>query len=167
MLKALGMALAGLATLFPFTESASTQQKSGKGPRIEIRQARETPAPGFSYRPFAYPSRFTAEQKAGLYIADRPLLTDDDFQSVTTNYPAPGGLTLTLFLTHDAAGRMLQETRDKMGSFLATLLDSRLVAAARLASPVGPESDIPIFMGLQVPDEIAKETAARVAARWP
>lgn len=169
-MKPLSRSLLLAATLSLVEPSdAPSQQPGVRTPRIEIRHARETPAPGFVYMEFAYPAAAAQlHSVAGFYVEERTALSDEDFAAVSADYPfTPGGLTLTVRLTSEGASRMLHETTGRIGSYLATLLDSNLVSAARIASPVGGDPDIPIFMGFRLPDRVAFETAARIAARWP
>jgi preprotein translocase subunit SecD len=118
---------------------------------------------------FAYPAAAgQLHSVPGFYVEERTVLSDEDFEAATADYPfTPTGLTLVVRLTPAGAARILHETKGRIGSYLATLLDSRLVGVAQIASPVGNDPDVPIFMGLRLPDRVAFEAAARIAARWP
>lgn len=139
-------------------------QQAVRDPQIEVRHARETAAPGFVYMEFAFPN-LASHSMRGLYVENRAILLTNDFKEISASRPAPTELMLTLVLTPEAAARMVQETESKMGEYLATLIGPRLVSASRLMSVVGKYPDIPIFMGLRLPEDVAAETAERIVQR--
>jgi hypothetical protein len=107
----------------------ATSQQPGVGtPRIEFRYARGTPAPGFVYMDFGYPAAAGRRHSvAGFYVEQRTVRSDEDFEAATADYPfTPTGLTLVVRLKPPGAARIRQETRGRLGSHLATLLDSKL-----------------------------------------
>ena len=102
-------------------------------------------------------------------MENRAILLDSDFKELKVSRPTPTDLLITAVLTREAAARMVQETGNAAatGGYLAMLVGSRLVSAARLMSVIGDDPDLPIFMGLQLPESLATATAARIARRWP
>ncbi len=133
---------------------------------IDVRHARETPAPGFHYMEFAYPG-LAGSSLRGLYVENRTIMSEHDFREVRAGRSEPEGFTLDVKLTPEGAARMVRETAANLGQYLAVLIEPGLISAARLQAVVGRDPDLPIFMGFHLPEEVVTELITRFRLRWP
>jgi hypothetical protein len=99
----------------------------------------------------------------GVYVGSLTILSDEDFREVTGISFDANAVHLVVKLTPAAASRMALET--VLGEHIATLVDGHLVSAAPLLAHLG--SELPIFMSLHMPGEVAAQVAERLRARWP
>ncbi|MGQ0702600.1 MAG: hypothetical protein ACT4PM_05655 [Gemmatimonadales bacterium] len=161
-----GLALvAGAFVLVGGCRQATDETATTKSPLVEVRPARESPAPGYVFVEFAYPELAAADHDTrGMYVEPRTILTDEDFL-IDSWEVGENKLALDVRLKPEAAARAERETRPLLGQRLATLLDGKLVGAPLLLSTVGTYPELPIFVGLRVPTQVAQDVAARLAAR--
>lgn len=156
-----------LGSLLAVSTGASAQEH-GAGPRIEIRNARLSPAPRFLQVAFAYPEYLPASLKeapglSGVHVAVEPMLSDEDFGDVASMSIDRRGLHLIVKLTPEGAARMEREAT--LGEYIAILVDGALVDAAPLGGYFSAE--VPLFMLVRVPEPIAENLAAHLKQRWP
>jgi len=143
---------------------AYAQEANTRDVVIEWRFAQVSPAVGHVYMHFAYPERGPRQPSPGLYVENRTMLTVDDFQTLEWTV-AENGLSLDVTLKPHAAARMVLESEKRLGQYWAALVNSRLVTAAKLNVVIGKNPDLPIFIGLPVPQDVANEIAARLKVR--
>lgn len=128
-------------------------------PVIQLRLARETPAPGFVYMDAPPPD-------TGIYVDERVVVSDEQIAYVRVERRG-NDVLLDVRLTPDGAARLAAVTSENIGGRLATLLDSRVVSAGVIMNPIGsPDRSIGMG-GLDLPQGVADEIAAAVVARWP
>lgn len=137
-------------------------------PIIEMRIARLDPAPGYQFMAFAFPAFLPAvvqqgPYRSGLFVHLDILLSEKDFAVIQDISAGPRSLQLVVRLTQQAAARMRQQMR--LGEYLATLVDSRLVSAAPLGAYLSDQA--PLFITLHMPGPTADSTAIRLRARSP
>ena len=63
-------------------------QQPPAGPRIEIRHARETPAPGFVHMKLGFP-HLAVSPVSEIYVEGRAIIRDSDFKEVDVTRPTP------------------------------------------------------------------------------
>ncbi len=148
--------------------TVASAQEPGAGPRIEIRNARLSPEPGFRQIAFAYPEYLSASLNeipglSGVYVAVEPMLSDLGFGDVSSISIDRSGLHLIVKMTPEGAARMEREAT--LGEYIAVLDDGALVDAARLGGYFSAE--VPLFMMVRVPGQIADNLAAHIKQRWP
>lgn len=117
---------------------------------------------------FAYPAYLSASLKetlglSGVYVAVEPMLSDVDFGDVSSISIDRNGLHLIVKMTPEGAARMEREAT--LGEHVAVLVDGALVDAARLGGYFSAE--VPMFMSVRVPGQIADNLAAHLRQRWP
>jgi hypothetical protein len=154
----------GAAALIALSAAGETLAQSAGGqvaqqqPIIELRLAREAPAPGFVRMEFL-------GRQGGVYVAERSIVSDDGIEKVGI-HPRADQLLLDVHFAPAAAARLSEATREGVGRLqIAVLIESRLAAAAPIASPVGALGRVTI--GLELPPRSIEAVAARIAARWP
>ena len=152
-----------IAIVAPLLLGRALEQEA-PGPAIEWRFARETPAPGYVYMAFAYPEGRAGQPMPGFYVENRTVLTVDDFRALEWTV-TEAGLNLDVLLKQETAVRMARETEARLGQYFVALVNSRLVSAAKLIVVIGEDPDLPIFIGLRLPQGVATETAARLQMR--
>ena len=143
----------------PGSERAATPEPAA-APIIELRLARDTPAPGFIR---ASPAFASPEDPEVVYMAETAIVSDADMEHIDADVVPGRGLGLWLQLTPEGAARLSRLTRENIGERLAVLLDSELMITPVIASEVGGGT-----MHLtHLPAEFAERMAARIAERWP
>jgi hypothetical protein len=138
-------------------------------PLIQLRLARESPAPGFVFMQ-------SVPSGAGGYVEERALVSDEDIQVASTIRKAHG-LAIDIRITQEAALRLRKATKEHVGWRVGVLLAGQLLPAPSLivGPPPGedstartlkpPEDKLRIFVD-DLPAGDADRIAAAVAARW-
>src|SRR5256885_8123100 len=94
---------------------ASTQTPARSHSLIELRAVRDRSAAGYSVKKSVDDTSF--------YLADRPVVSDDDIAEASTDTSAANGLVLRMRLTPGAASRLNEFTQHHIGERLAVLLN--------------------------------------------
>lgn len=155
-----------VASLIPIARQTALAQSAGAGNPLEWRFAREMPTQGHTYMRFAYPEGATRQPTAGLYVEDRTMVTLDDFLTIEWSVTATG-LDLEVRLKPEAAERLARESEPRLGEYFAALVDSRLVTAAKLTVVIGKNPELPIWIGLPLPQQVAMQTATLLSRLRP
>lgn len=136
-------------------------QVDPNGPLIQLRLAREAPAPGFRAM------QFLASDSV-IYVEERDIISDKDIEYAHA-VRRPGGLVIIdLRLTREGASRLLEATKAHLRGRMAILVGSRLVTAPVIAGPVGATATRSLLVGLRdLSSEDAGEVMAAVEVRWP
>jgi len=150
--RAVGAALALWGT-------ACAQDPEAHRPLIEVRLAREQPAPGFTFMEGVAPN-------GGWYVQERVIVSDGDVQEASASR-TPTGLVLDIRLTREAASRLSGVARQHTGSHLAVVIDGRLVETAPIVGSFSGAPHERVQIGVDLPEAAAQQIAAAVAARWP
>jgi len=134
---------------------ASTQTPARSHSLIELRAVRDRSAAGYSVKKSVDDTSF--------YLADRPVVSDDDIAEASTDTSAANGLVLRMRLTPGAASRLNTFTQHHVGERLAVLLNGELSGALPvIRDPVSS----PLEMDLRLSPVVAHQLAAAVSARW-
>jgi preprotein translocase subunit SecD len=124
---------------------------------IEFRAVNASPAPGFH--------AVKSVNHATVYLADSPLISDDDIEDATTDTSAlnPGLLILNVRFKPSAGARLRDFTQHHVGELLAVLLNGELDGTPpRIMDPISGPSVM-----ITLPLDESAAFAAAVAARWP
>ena len=134
---------------------ASTQTPARSHSLIELRAVRDRSAAGYSVK--------KSVDDTGFYLADRPVVSDDDIAEASTDTSAANGLVLRIRLKPAAASRLNKFTQHHIGERLAVLLNGELTGALPvIRDPVSS----PLEMDLRLRPAAAHRFAAAVSARW-
>src|SRR5260221_2258765 len=134
---------------------ASTQTPARSHSLIEFRAVRDRSAAGYSVKKSVDDTSF--------YLADRPVVSDEDIADASTDTTVANDLVLRIRLTPSAASRLNRFTRQHIGERLAILLNGELSGALPvIRDPVSS----PLAMDLRVSPAVAHRFAAAVMAPW-
>src|SRR5882762_10216549 len=100
---------------------ASTQTPARPHSLIELRAFRDRSAAGYSVK--------RSVDDTSFYLADRPLVSDDDIAEASTDTSAANGVVLRMRLKPSAASRLNKFTQHHIGERLAVLLNGELSGA--------------------------------------
>lgn len=154
------LALHGLAIwAIALATSACAQGPGREASLIQLRLARNGPAPGFEFMHAPPPLN-------GVYVDERTVLSDDDIEQARA-YVRPNGLVVSIVLTQDGASRLANLTRQHVGDRLAVILDGELVDAPLVVDTTQVAKHRRLQVGVELPDSVAHRLTARLAARWP
>lgn len=132
-------------------------------PLLEIRSARDDSVNNH-VRMETAGLRNSAERKGAVYVSASPIVSDEDVEDIRMEW-TDIGLQLVVRFTPDAAFRLVESTKAPSGLQLAVLVDSRLANVVPIHSPMAAGRRV--YIGLEVPDDVARELAAKIAERWP
>lgn len=143
----------------PPSEPAAGLARTG-APIIELRLARDAPAPGFVRASSDYASPDVPDP---VYVAEAAIVSDADMEYIDADIVPGRGLGLWLHLTPEGEARLRRITGANIGARMAVLLGSELVITPVIASALGGGT-----MHLtHLPADFAGRMAARIAERWP
>ena len=147
-MKSLSLTLIALCT-----QSALIGAQTPTPPIIELRIAVTSARPGYAPRQLA---------DSTFYVSDSVLFSDADIRRADTTW-SEGILNLSIRLTSQAAARITEMTKDRVGDRVAIFLNGEFHAASIIVSPlVGPGLGMEAF---GPPKALA--LAAQIVARWP
>jgi preprotein translocase subunit SecD len=122
---------------------------------IELRAVRDRPAAGYSVRQSIGDTTF--------YLAERPLVSDNDIVEASTDTTGGNSVVLRIELKPGAASRLKEFTQQHIGEQLAVLLNGQLSGSpAVIRDPVSS----PLEMDLRLCPAPAHRFTAAVRARW-
>lgn len=149
-----------IAVLLGFSESVLPEMgrvdASQDAPVIQFRIAQDSAGPNF----------IKMEGPSGsVYVAAQSFLSDTDIQhataSILTEY-----LVIKIQFTPTGISVLKRATRERIGSRLALLVDSRVIADGVIRSELGTSITVGLKLA-DLPPGYAEEVAAKVEARWP
>jgi preprotein translocase subunit SecD len=156
--------MAGLAALIALSVAGDALSQSSEAPVaprepiIQLRLAQNEPAPGFVRMELL-------SGEGAVYVAERSILSDDDIEQVGVHRDG-GRMLLDVHYSPAAGARLREATTEGVGRFrIAVLIQSRLINAPPIASPIGGLGRVTI--GGELPPQFAEAVAAKIAARWP
>jgi preprotein translocase subunit SecD len=122
---------------------------------IEFHPARMTPAPGYPL--------VKSVGDTNYYVADTPIVSDDDITDARADTSALNGLVIEIRLKPPAASRLHEFTQRHLKEHLAVFLNGELSGTPALI--VGPVSTGTLTL-VGRPAGNAQQFAAAIAARW-
>jgi len=158
ILKTSSLVTVLLVTALVLAAHVAGQEPSAHPPLIQLRLARETPAPGFAL------TKSLADST--LYVASRVILEDAGIQQARTS-PTTDGVVLTIHVTPQAATRLTESFKGHIGWRLAILVNGQLNGAGVIKQELRISAENPATLAIHLPRAAADEFAAAVAARWP
>jgi preprotein translocase subunit SecD len=146
-----------MITLLPVTAEAQKETSQTTPPAFfQIRIASEAEKPDHDRMRMAL-------GESSVYVSRSTTVADDAVIRMRATH-AENGLVLDVTLSSEGAQRLAAATRSQVGQHLAVLLNSELVSAAPIVSPLGNGR---LLVGAQLPPEKAAQVQAKIAERWP